>query len=177
MEPRLWLLPRKQLVLLYLFASISQHSFNCTPPPLLKFQMPALRTHTKHRRKEKNRAAESSWCLGLANFIEPDVVWGDSTVQQSKFRPLTAMFIKGSLGVVKFEELREDGRPEGCAVCLEEFGDREEIRRLFFCRHVFHHKCLDRWIDCDGRSCPLCRTPLVVREVEKGFIKPAAFEW
>lgn len=116
-------------------------------------------------------------CLGLANFIEPDVVWGDSTVQQSKFRPLTAMFIKGSLGVVKFEELREDGRPEGCAVCLEEFGDREEIRRLFFCRHVFHHKCLDRWIDCDGRSCPLCRTPLVVREVEKGFIKPAAFEW
>lgn len=112
--------------------------------------------------------------LGLANLIEPDAGWADSTVQQSKFRPLTAMLIKGSLGVVKFEELRGDGRPEGCVVCLDEFDDGEEIRRLFVCRHVFHRRCLDRWIDCDRRTCPLCRTPLVVREMEKGA-KPAAF--
>lgn len=99
-------------------------------------------------------------CLGLSNIIEPDVGWSDSSVQQPKRKALAALLIKEKLPVVRFEELAVDEKHNGCVVCLEEIQGQEEIRRLVFCRHVFHRECLDRWIDHDQKACPLCRTPL-----------------
>lgn len=29
------------------------------------------------------------------------------------------------------------------------------------CRHMFHRTCVDRWIDHDQKTCPLCRTHFV----------------
>ncbi|CAA7049655.1 unnamed protein product [Microthlaspi erraticum] len=43
-----------------------------------------------------------------------------------------------------------------CPICLEEYEDDHEIRRLKKCGHVFHRFCVDSWLERD-RSCPSCR--------------------
>ncbi|RVX04127.1 E3 ubiquitin-protein ligase RHA1B [Vitis vinifera] len=59
--------------------------------------------------------------------------------------------------------------PDQCAVCLYEFEGQEEIRRLTNCRHIFHRSCLDRWMDCDQKTCPLCRTPFIPDDMQEAF--------
>ncbi|GER30338.1 RING/U-box superfamily protein [Striga asiatica] len=86
----------------------------------------------------------------------------------SDIRSVTAALIREALPVVRFSDLAE-GAAESCAVCLYEFGGEDEIRRLANCRHIFHRSCLDRWVDHDQKTCPLCRTPIVPEGMEEAF--------
>ncbi|XP_073039061.1 brassinosteroid-responsive RING protein 1-like [Primulina eburnea] len=52
-----------------------------------------------------------------------------------------------------------------CAVCLCEYLGGEEIRCLRTCEHVFHRSCLDRWMNRDQWTCPLCRTPITPPQI------------
>ncbi|MBA0680225.1 hypothetical protein Goari_011936, partial [Gossypium aridum] len=80
------------------------------------------------------------------------------------------LLIREILPVIKYEELVVVGDPpESCAVCLYEFEGGEEIRWLRNCRHVFHRACLDRWMDHDKKTCPLCRTSFVPDELQDEF--------
>ncbi|XP_020218128.1 probable E3 ubiquitin-protein ligase RHA1A [Cajanus cajan] len=62
-----------------------------------------------------------------------------------------------SLPLVNFMDLA-DAHAQSCAVCLTEFEENDEIRRLANCGHIFHGGCLERWMGYDQRTCPLCRT-------------------
>ncbi|WOK92083.1 hypothetical protein Cni_G00774 [Canna indica] len=65
-----------------------------------------------------------------------------------------------------------------CAVCLSEVGRRDSVRELGNCRHVFHRRCLDRWLDHDERlSCPLCRAPLLSRRPSDSPPPPSDPSW
>nr|GEY79355.1 NEP1-interacting protein-like 1 [Tanacetum cinerariifolium] len=44
-----------------------------------------------------------------------------------------------------------------CAICLQSFKNREVVRELPECRHIFHLKCIDEWLIRSG-SCPVCRS-------------------
>ncbi|EEB08667.1 ubiquitin-protein ligase E3 [Schizosaccharomyces japonicus yFS275] len=46
---------------------------------------------------------------------------------------------------------------ERCLVCLSEFQNGEECRRLQNCKHFFHRECIDQWLTTSQNSCPLCR--------------------
>ncbi|XP_030975479.1 RING-H2 finger protein ATL32-like [Quercus lobata] len=46
-----------------------------------------------------------------------------------------------------------------CAVCLSEFEDRETLRLLPTCNHVFHLVCIDTWLR-SRVTCPVCRAKL-----------------
>ncbi|KAK2353713.1 brassinosteroid-responsive RING protein [Trifolium repens] len=105
--------------------------------------------------------------LGLSDFLETDTVWphnGEATQTQelSKTPSVSAVLIRELLPATKYGELA-GGVEEGCccAVCLFEFSEEEEIRCLRNCRHIFHRNCVDRWIDLDMKTCPLCRTGFV----------------
>ncbi|XP_062850854.1 RING finger protein 122 [Trichomycterus rosablanca] len=45
-----------------------------------------------------------------------------------------------------------------CAVCLEEFRSREELG-VCPCSHVFHKKCLVKWLEIRS-VCPMCNKPI-----------------
>ncbi|KAK7309488.1 hypothetical protein RJT34_06250 [Clitoria ternatea] len=47
----------------------------------------------------------------------------------------------------------EDGT---CAVCLGDFEEGAELRRMPECMHCFHMACIDMWLSCHS-SCPVCR--------------------
>ncbi|KAL2924560.1 E3 ubiquitin-protein ligase ATL6 [Bienertia sinuspersici] len=47
-----------------------------------------------------------------------------------------------------------------CAVCLNEFEDKETLRLLPVCDHVFHPECIDAWLS-GHTTCPVCRANLV----------------
>lgn len=47
-----------------------------------------------------------------------------------------------------------------CPVCADSIKNRDEIRELCNCSHVFHKDCLDKWVDEGQVTCPLCRSML-----------------
>jgi Ring finger domain len=47
----------------------------------------------------------------------------------------------------------------GCAVCLSEFENRDILRMLPGCCHVFHPNCIGEWL-ASNTTCPICRSDL-----------------
>ena len=112
--------------------------------------------------------------LGLSGFLETDNIWPDNPIRMSCYPPLSAALLREILPVIKFEDLvTGDGGccdlPESCAVCLYEFEGEDEIRWLKNCKHIFHRTCLDRWMDHDRKTCPLCRNSFVPDEMQEEF--------
>ncbi|KAI3968045.1 hypothetical protein MKX01_029295 [Papaver californicum] len=48
-----------------------------------------------------------------------------------------------------------------CAVCMNYMDRSHEMRMLSNCCHVFHRECLDKWVDQNQVTCPLCRSNLL----------------
>ncbi|KAF3546171.1 hypothetical protein DY000_02010406 [Brassica cretica] len=66
--------------------------------------------------------------------------------------------------VILFKDIKvEEGGGGGCGksscpICLEEYDDDHEIRRLNKCGHVFHRFSIDSWLTNDPRrTCLNCR--------------------
>ncbi|MCO5606016.1 hypothetical protein L7F22_060203 [Adiantum nelumboides] len=54
-----------------------------------------------------------------------------------------------------------------CPVCLCDFQRGQELRLLPVCKHVYHRHCLDKWLDHQRTTCPLCRASLVPEDISK----------
>ncbi|CAO2837656.1 unnamed protein product [Amaranthus hypochondriacus] len=82
-------------------------------------------------------------------------------------KPESASIIQDMLPVMKFSDIA--WKVQHCVICLYEFKDDDEIRRLRNCTHMFHRWCVDRWMEHDQNNCPVCRTPLVPYEFMQIF--------
>ncbi|OVA09416.1 zinc finger protein [Macleaya cordata] len=110
-------------------------------------------------------------------------VWDDEDVAElappyhPTKSPSVAAFelISKNLPIVKFEDVvvsADRNIEDSCAVCLCEFESQDEIRPLMTCSHIFHRRCLDRWMDHGKRlTCPMCRTPVMIhsKRYAQGF--------
>ncbi|KAL6010445.1 hypothetical protein ACLOJK_000877 [Asimina triloba] len=87
-----------------------------------------------------------------------------SSSSSSQTPHVTAQAIRDSLHVSTYGDVA-DRLPDGsatCAVCLNELRCQDKVWELRNCCHVFHKRCLDRWLDHDEhKTCPLCRAPLM----------------
>ncbi|KAF9197401.1 hypothetical protein BGZ49_002185 [Haplosporangium sp. Z 27] len=86
----------------------------------------------------------------IASFPEghlPSVASGHDTKDSSNMVELQHMSV---------EERELAGRiSTSCPICLCEYEDLEELRRLP-CEHYFHKECVDEWLKLK-RTCPLCK--------------------
>ncbi|KAL2541063.1 RING-H2 finger protein ATL57 [Abeliophyllum distichum] len=57
-------------------------------------------------------------------------------------------------------------RIEECTICLSEFEDRDIVKIIPYCKHVFHPKCIDTWLSLHV-TCPLCRSPQLFENVDE----------
>ncbi|CAF0927920.1 unnamed protein product [Didymodactylos carnosus] len=55
----------------------------------------------------------------------------------------------------QYIDITESSHLEKCTICLCEFDENEDVRRLP-CMHLFHIPCVDRWLST-SRRCPICR--------------------
>ncbi|XP_074321786.1 brassinosteroid-responsive RING protein 1-like [Silene latifolia] len=113
-------------------------------------------------------------CLGLSSLVEPEPGLSAHPEPVST-RPAIASASAALIRTMLPAETvctgpgRAQEEDSCCAVCLCEYEEGEEIRRMRNCRHVFHRSCVDSWIDCDRKTCPLCRKGLVPKELEGYF--------
>ena len=49
-----------------------------------------------------------------------------------------------------------DALDSDCAICMEPLKDGDELCMPFDCNHLFHCKCIDKWLS-ENYTCPLCR--------------------
>lgn len=91
--------------------------------------------------------------------------------------------IKKKVPVVEYREFIERQRCSAaageaeevrCAVCLSGVEEKDEIRELWNCSHVFHRQCLDCWVDLGHVTCPLCRSLLLPPSSNTGMMRTAA---
>nr|XP_002129362.1 RING finger protein 24 [Ciona intestinalis] len=71
--------------------------------------------------------------------------------------------IKGYKKVIlnkKKENPLEDTKNETCPVCLEDF-KKKEVLAICPCHHVFHKKCLCKWLELRP-TCPMCMSHISV---------------
>ncbi|KAF8033359.1 hypothetical protein BT93_D2077 [Corymbia citriodora subsp. variegata] len=123
------------------------------------------------RRRERAAEEREPQPLDLSNSSV--LVMDGSTPALVPVHLLVSQF-KNRVPVLEFGELlakgkvlREDDgggagggdqcREKVCAVCLSGIEGRHEVRELLNCSHVFHRECLDRWVEENQVTCPLCR--------------------
>ncbi|KAF7846660.1 hypothetical protein BT93_L3948 [Corymbia citriodora subsp. variegata] len=64
------------------------------------------------------------------------------------------------ISITEDDLMDSSGNRNSCSICLQDFECKDVAGRLPNCRHLFHLRCIDKWIS-KQRSCPLCRSPVV----------------
>lgn len=58
----------------------------------------------------------------------------------------------------KYNTLDDETRATNnkCTICLDDFTEQTSVRKMD-CNHVFHKKCIDKWLLEYNYKCPMCR--------------------
>ncbi|KFK30617.1 hypothetical protein AALP_AA6G004700 [Arabis alpina] len=94
----------------------------------------------------------------VATFLDVTRWFGDYSSETSGRNKIP---MDDMLPAIKFKEISRVSLPESCRICQDDFNGGDEVRCLRNCIHVFHKICIDRWIQDDKLTCPLCRTPII----------------
>lgn len=96
--------------------------------------------------------------------LEQTLAHADNMISEISVDP--AKVSKHSLNRIHRIVITEDhlmdssGNRSSCSICLQDFECQDVARSLTNCRHLFHLRCINKWIS-KQRSCPLCRCPIV----------------
>ncbi|MCO5556994.1 hypothetical protein L7F22_010549 [Adiantum nelumboides] len=119
-----------------------------------------------------NRDVESAGDLGSANsgdvhFLST-VVGGGLEEKLVNLLPVYeyVRFQDEGKELLKAEQKVEDGNScTECAVCLSLFEEKDIVRILPKCKHVFHLLCIDKWFESHA-NCPLCRERITLQTIQ-----------
>ena len=88
------------------------------------------------------------------NFINDKIYKLHTTLSMNQFLKI--------LNLNNYYKYKSNFDEKSCFICYELFHENEYIRKLK-CNHVFHKKCVDKWLytqfleSKDEYTCPLCR--------------------
>ncbi|XP_078431338.1 putative RING-H2 finger protein ATL12 [Wolffia australiana] len=99
----------------------------------------------------------------------PHDIQGENELQRlfnvshpSRFSGLDKATIE-SLPSFRFSSLKGPREGLECSICLSSFEEAEILRLLPNCKHAFHTKCVDQWLQVHS-CCPLCRCKVEVQD-------------
>ncbi|MCO5556380.1 hypothetical protein L7F22_022381 [Adiantum nelumboides] len=122
-------------------------------------------------RYARNRDAESAGDFGSANSGDAQflstVVGGGLEEKLVNLLPVYeyVRFQDEGKELLKAEQKVEDGNScTECAVCLSLFEEKDIVRILPKCKHVFHLLCIDKWFESHA-NCPLCREKITLQTI------------
>ena len=104
-----------------------------------------------------------SWDLGddesISDVSSEETISSGSatltTVTESEYEDvLVPSFEKIPINVIKQSDISRGD----CPICLEPFKLRQHAKKLP-CEHMFHKKCIDRWLN-RSHLCPCCRNDI-----------------
>lgn len=85
-----------------------------------------------------------------------------SPVRENRFEDVKVILQKKELEkfpATKYETLSNDVKIvcTKCTVCLDDYDDNSYVRQME-CNHIFHKKCIDKWLLEYNYKCPMCRS-------------------
>jgi len=107
--------------------------------------------HTMDMNVQSLNPNEIQIFVGFEDIEEPPATPAVPTVDEG-FK--TCKKINESMG--KYEKVGKDDLDKECSICIEMFKEKEFKRCIPDCKHIFHKKCIDKWLKKKA-SCPMCR--------------------
>ncbi|KMS96410.1 hypothetical protein BVRB_9g225350 [Beta vulgaris subsp. vulgaris] len=118
------------------------------------------------RRRSSNSAAGSSTTSYLTSRLRDGCSSSPKGVDPTVVESLPVHMYFG--GDAKQGNIKNSNIDEmECAICLSEFEERELVKEIPYCGHVFHVGCIDTWF-ISHVTCPLCRTANLLVKVGGG---------
>ncbi|KAI3806245.1 hypothetical protein L1987_22144 [Smallanthus sonchifolius] len=82
----------------------------------------------------------------LENTRQSEAGMGSSVRKQGKLSEIPVVVYRSEMKIPATD----------CPICLGDFNEGEKMRILPKCKHLFHVKCIDKWL-VSHSSCPICR--------------------
>ena len=51
-------------------------------------------------------------------------------------------------------------KEEQCCICYDNFSKGQKIKELEKCKHAYHSKCINKWLENEKR-CPVCNNDVI----------------
>ena len=108
-------------------------------------------------------------CLDIPNDIKQkffeefnnrlDLLNNSNEIEHTICRSLTCVLYNKPTDMLKekYKKIKKEEEYKKCNICFEQFKENQ-YKRDIKCGHLFHKKCIDKWINKYHKvNCPVCR--------------------
>ncbi|KAG6653707.1 hypothetical protein CIPAW_05G095800 [Carya illinoinensis] len=91
--------------------------------------------------------------VGLLLFFSTSQCNAESLNHEALYLPVTRF-----TDLQRYSNGGNENVEDTCSICLVEFEREDVVSQLSRCAHIFHMNCIERWVDQNQFTCPLCRS-------------------
>lgn len=107
---------------------------------------------------ERTNNIVANW---LQEMLQDDVIitYNNFPSRNLSARPLIPPVLSNEeINKIPTKKYSSEYNVDNCCICLGKYKIKDEVKQLLCSeKHIFHKKCIDRWLSEYGSSCPICR--------------------